>query len=553
MCLIGCSRGLTAGQVLAQSDSLISRQQYDSVLMVLKSIGQQVPDLSEQHQMHYMWNLAEVHYYKGESMIEDSLLPQAVSYYKEKKDTSKLQLSPLLEATYWQWKNNAGKVFKVVHDGIQDARQRGDNHQQARLYTFWAQYNYDHRRYDKAVASLQKAVQLSAGVSSSERHPMIYLLAVCYGLEGKKDMARTAYMQAVKLAQVSGDTFMAAHYLRNYASDLNEQGQTKESLAYLRQIYQHPSSYKGGLVMVTVEMAYAFLQQHQLDSAQYYVDRSVEFLHDERNTAGTDPSIRCSVYALQQLIQYGRGETPDLKDMGRYLDSVASDNIQKNSIMKQRLEMEMNLMSRNNQLVISRQRLLLWLFLAVVIIIGGASGIYLYIGKRRREMQEMEERIEALNRLVEDAGKVDDTEKTGDAFFKKILLQQLGILKVVATEPTAENQRLLRRLLSVSEDGKESEEALLAWEDLYRAIDRIYHQFYSRIKSSYGQVLLEKELKTLCLIRAGFSTKEIGVVTHQSTAMVYMRKTAIRKKLGIDMKGDILAFINSREGTETFC
>ena len=40
----------------------------------------------------------------------------------------------------------------------------------------------------------------------------------------------------------------------------------------------------------------------------------------------------------------------------------------------------------------------------------------------------------------------------------------------------------------------------------------------------FGQVLSDKEVQICCLLCAGFSTKEIGVVTQQTSATIYVRK-----------------------------
>ncbi|WP_290394917.1 LuxR C-terminal-related transcriptional regulator, partial [uncultured Muribaculum sp.] len=44
---------------------------------------------------------------------------------------------------------------------------------------------------------------------------------------------------------------------------------------------------------------------------------------------------------------------------------------------------------------------------------------------------------------------------------------------------------------------------------------------------------------------AGFSTKEISVITGQTTSTVYVRKSSIRKKLGVPEKEDIVRFLQS--------
>lgn len=42
---------------------------------------------------------------------------------------------------------------------------------------------------------------------------------------------------------------------------------------------------------------------------------------------------------------------------------------------------------------------------------------------------------------------------------------------------------------------------------------------------------------------AGFSTKEISVITGQTTSTIYVRKSSIRKKLGMPEKDDIVGFL----------
>ncbi len=130
-----------------------------------------------------------------------------------------------------------------------------------------------------------------------------------------------------------------------------------------------------------------------------------------------------------------------------------------------------------------------------------------------------------------------------DAFFKKILLQQLGIIRMVASTPTNHNQALLKRIAGISE-GKIQTDSLLVWPDLYLVIDRLYDNFHNRLTERYGNVLTEKEIQIACLLCAGFSTKEIGVVTQQSDATIYVRKTSIRKKTGAAEGQDIVSYIN---------
>lgn len=94
-------------------------------------------------------------------------------------------------------------------------------------------------------------------------------------------------------------------------------------------------------------------------------------------------------------------------------------------------------------------------------------------------------------------------------------MQQLGMIRLVAKQPTSQNQELLRRISGITSH-ELPVESLLVWEDLYPIIDRIYDNFYTKMDSCFGDVLIDKEKQLCCLLCADFSTKEISVVTQQS-------------------------------------
>jgi DNA-binding CsgD family transcriptional regulator len=142
--------------------------------------------------------------------------------------------------------------------------------------------------------------------------------------------------------------------------------------------------------------------------------------------------------------------------------------------------------------------------------------------------------------MLEEAQQATDED---DAFVKRMLLQQLGVIRLVANTPTAQNQALLRRLAELGNDQVPVEE-LIVWEDLYPIIDRLYNRFHTRLKERYGSLLTDKEMQTCCLLCAGFSTKEIGVITHQSDSSIYVHKTSIRRKLEMPEGADIVGFVN---------
>ena len=122
------------------------------------------------------------------------------------------------------------------------------------------------------------------------------------------------------------------------------------------------------------------------------------------------------------------------------------------------------------------------------------------------------------------------------------MLKQLGIIKMVAETPTEQNREMLRKISSL--DGDTNGE-LVDWQNVFDMVDSLYSGFYSKFHEKYSSLLSLKEEQIIVLMTAGFSTKEISVITGQTTSTIYVRKSSIRKKIGVPEKEDIVAFLRA--------
>ena len=199
------------------------------------------------------------------------------------------------------------------------------------------------------------------------------------------------------------------------------------------------------------------------------------------------------------------------------------------------------------------------IFALIVIVVA----IWIIIARRQRE-RENEERIEALQKMVDeykampeqpqesetesDEVKDSETEANETAIaeindssaLRAAMLRQLGIIRMVAETPTEQNREMLRKISSI--EGETNGE-LVDWANVFEIIDNLYSRFYGKLHDKYGDALKSKEEQIIVLMLAGFSTKEISVITGQTTSTVYVRKTSIRKKLGVPEKEDIVRFL----------
>ncbi len=188
-----------------------------------------------------------------------------------------------------------------------------------------------------------------------------------------------------------------------------------------------------------------------------------------------------------------------------------------------------------------RQTALLVIVVLAAILVSGALAVY--ARNRKRKALEMLERNEILQKLV-DESKAPSADSSANEALRRAMLKQLGIIKMVAETPTEQNRDMLRKISSIDGD---TDGTLVNWQSVYGMIDNLYGGFYSRLRERHGNLLSPKEEQIIALMVAGFSTKEISVITGQTVATIYVRKSSVRKKLGVPEKEDIVAFLR-REG-----
>ena len=169
------------------------------------------------------------------------------------------------------------------------------------------------------------------------------------------------------------------------------------------------------------------------------------------------------------------------------------------------------------------------------------------IRQRRLRERENEERAEALQKMVDELKSTPapkQTEVHTPEALRRAMLQQLGIIKMVAETPTEQNREMLRKISSIESDtGGE----LVNWNNVFELINTLYSGFYDKLQDAYGEILTAKEKQIIVLMVAGFSTKEISVITGQPTSTIYVRKSSIRKKLGVAEKEDIVTFLREKD------
>lgn len=248
-------------------------------------------------------------------------------------------------------------------------------------------------------------------------------------------------------------------------------------------------------------------------------------------------------YALNTVFDFEETGKLSLIRLARILNSQKDHLLHTQYI--QRDAEQSALETENKRLLLKAQNerqtaIIIIIVLATLLVTGGTMW---YAYNRKRKALEAVEETETLQRLVDEL-KATETDSAQSETLRRAMLRQLGIIKMVAETPTEQNREMLRKIYDTSD---KTGSALVDWENVYEIIDNLYAGFYTRLHERHGHLLTDKEEQIIVLMMAGFSNKEISVITAQTTATVYVRKSAIRKKLGVPEKEDIVAFLRQED------
>lgn len=368
-------------------------------------------------------------------------------------------------------------------------------------------------------------------------------LGILFYYTQEKDSSLHYLEKSVSLAVNSqNDPEFRDILIRNYADVLSDFGENDQAIVLQKQLlkqYKKTRSKYESLAYISLSRYY--LNKNRLDSAKYYMELAevtrLPFINE-------DLSLN-NYYTVQKtVLDYAETHKFKIRDLTFFSNNMFESYLDKEKIIREEGETQELLEKRNLMLLVSKHQhqviflSILFLFILSIIV------ILFYVNKKKKQLEEKEEEIDTLKYLFNQAK--EETSKD-DKFFKRILLQQLGLIKLVATNPTSQNQDFLLQMSRITNKDIPVD-SLLVWNDLYDVIDSIYNGFYSKLTAKYADVLIDKEIQLCCLLKANFSTKEISVVSQQGVRTVYQRKTTIRQKLNMQEKEDIIEFLDQEVG-----
>ena len=465
---------------------------------------------------------------QAKSLSEDTLLCQALEYYQtlEPKDSARLSQATILTAYHYWWKGEKPKAYELL-ETIADTNKEA----LLSLLELGSKDNEFEACYGYLKRLMMNDTENTFWVQQSWATLHFYL--------NQPEECERLFDNLPQYIRTSKDSALYWHQvLPNHADIISDYGKQTKAIEIQEKVLNHFMGNDSSRVATAhASLARYYLLQDKLDEANKHMRLAEENADQEFKSSW---AMTGYMELMKSILNYAQHKRINMMEWANFVNSLEESASHKQAITDAKEENNRLLTERNLKLTIEKQRTQISFTYAGIALAFLVTGLVYYSRKQKHKMEEKAEELEAMRKLI--AESQQNTEQKDDRFFKRILLQQLGVIRMVASHPTSANQELIKRMTEIV-DGEVPVDSLLNWKDLYQTIDYIYEGYYTRLTKAYGDVLNEKEIQLCCLLKANFSTKEISIVTQQGVRTVYQRKTVIRQKLGIEEKGDITAFL----------
>ncbi|MDE7438478.1 MAG: LuxR C-terminal-related transcriptional regulator [Muribaculaceae bacterium] len=519
---------LTDAETVMQSNA-------DSAISILECID--LSDLkADSLRAKYIFLKAYGHMKQNRSMIADSLIEISHNYYKG-KDMFRDIRSGVALAWYKFWIGDTPGAVALL-DSLSQLTNVPDSlmAQTLRVRTLLGVSEY---QGEEIIPLAKRLINLET--DQKKQIEAKYMLVSAYEFSEKMDSALLLTNEIIDHARNNKLGELHFQMMLERAQILTELGRVNESNEDINYIFEHAGAENGA-----ADYLHMISAMNALNSGDI-VRASKEIALADSLAIVIKPDDETYYRSYSNLIHTMIDFKQTGKMMLKHVNGLNNHQRERFNRMKaSQWESERGALHEQNRALElkaeSQHKTVIMLIIIILALVLLGCSLWIIIVRRQRE-RENEERIEALLKMVDEYSSAplrQESESSKSSALRSAMLKQLGIIKMVAETPTEQNREMLRKISAI--DGDTNGE-LVDWQKVFEMIDNLYSGFYTKLHDRYGNLLNLKEVQIIVLMVAGFSTKEISVITGQTTSTIYVRKSSIRKKLGVPEKEDIVKFL----------
>jgi tetratricopeptide (TPR) repeat protein len=539
----GCSTD-RADETLAAAQQMMA-QYPDSALTLLHSISN-TDRLNEEQQHLFQLLQVQAKDKTYKDITGDSVIFRVRDYYRNRNNLEYLPLASFYCGRVWEYRQeDTLAINEYLEAGKYAVRTGNDALNGLVESSIGSILSYNMMNMD-AIKHLMKAVKYFHSAKSTMNEIVCYnQIGNAYLIESMNDSAFHYYHQGLELAKLTNDSLGIADLMHNLGVAYRETGRYELAEKYIRDAAKHSVSDTTYTVKQYINLSKTFYERNMLDSAAMYIQRSHALvLNDE------DPFVSAEIYLTLSNISERQSDLKQAleyhKQYATHIAKIVDENMNKEIIELQKKYDNERLQNINNNLEI-RTLFLVWILLGVVLI---AVLFYLKSVRKHRDLLKKEnELLQKNNELLELEKRVvqlvDMQKKYQDKemSYRNLLLQRLDIFKRIVTllsyqQKDNENSQQLITKINQIIYGQDSINLELFCQDM----NELNNGLYTRLKELHPE-LDENELRICNLWYANFTCKESGIIMELSAHTIEMKRCSIRKKIGIEVRGNMQAYM----------
>ena len=533
-----CQKQTARVEPVLQNAETLVEQYPDSALVVLGTI----PDpQSLKKSLFYRYSLLQIEARDKsyQDISTDTLIFAIQKYYDNRNNIEKAALAAFYCGRILQEQKKYEEALKTYLNAEKYLiRINYDDNLKGLFQSSIGTIYYQQLLTDKAINHFREAEKLFHSAENYKNEILaINFIGNCLLIQEKTDRAFLYYNKALFLADEHKLRQQQAGIREGLGVAFREIDDWENAEKYFREAWVFAED-----SLKKVKLSYNIARIYELkglnDSAILYLNRSLTYLSKEKENYLIANIFR-TWSSLEENEQHFKEALDKYKLYSKYLASILEEN--KNRAVLE-IEGRYNyqlIETKNKQLLIARQRILLF-FLTLLLIL---TALIFYIIRRsvqnEKKLNEAEEKIYQMKEM---ARNFDEKENS----FRNVSIRHLDILKKAALlegylkdDERRKGKYLLQRFNEVVYGEKS-----LNWDLLYKTLNNLSNGFFDRLKHRFPQ-LDESEFRICCLIYIDFNNTEIALILNYGVNTVQVKKSAIRKKLQIKAFGNIRNFLTT--------
>ncbi|MFV0269406.1 MAG: DUF4381 family protein [Draconibacterium sp.] len=534
--IISCQQqSVKVEPILKEAEKRVE-QHPDSTLFWLKEIPN---PQSLKKSLYYEYFLIQIQA-KDKSyrdITSDTLIFDVQKFYESKNDAERAVLALFYCGRVRQEQGKYEEALEIYLDAGEYLNQSRNDNLKGLVQSAIGSIYYKQFLKDKAINHYKLAIDYfhQAGNYNNEISAS-NLIGNCLLIKEKTDSAFIYYNHALVLADSIKINQEQTAARQGLGVAYRELGNYEQAIYFFREAMAFsPDSLNNA--KLAANLARVYEMQGKNDSAVYYLQKALAHLPGEQHR-----DLIANIYATWSAIAEKDNNYKEALDKyklyNKYLAQIISDN-KNDAIIEIEAKYDFQLIeNKNKQFLVERQRILIYFLGLLLLCVLFILWVLRRAEMRRKELTEAEHKIAQMQKMV---SRYNEKENS----FRNVLIHHFEILKKTALLKSYinENERKngkqwLRKFNEVVYGEKD-----LNWDLLYEALNNADNGILEQLRKRLTQ-LDNSEFRICCLLYVGFNNTEIALILNYRLNTVEVKKSTIRKKLGIESRGNIRDSLN---------